>query len=60
MPLGEYDEMTREGIYPLAIDGERNALFARQRINGRDALVQIALDGTKATTLIAQNDQRRH
>ena len=57
VPLGEYDEMTREGIYPLAIDGERNALFARQRINGRDALVQIALDGTKATTLIAKNDR---
>lgn len=57
MPLGQYDETTRAGIYPLAVDGERNALFARQRIDGRDAIVCIALDGSKAMTLVAKNDR---
>jgi dipeptidyl aminopeptidase/acylaminoacyl peptidase len=55
--LAQYNEMTREGIYPLAVDGERNALFARQRMNGRDALVQLALDGSMKSTLVAKNDR---
>jgi dipeptidyl aminopeptidase/acylaminoacyl peptidase len=55
--LGEYSAVTREGIYPLAVDAERNALFASQRLNGRDALVQIALDGSKTTSVIAKNDR---
>jgi dipeptidyl aminopeptidase/acylaminoacyl peptidase len=55
--LGQYNGLTREGILPLAIDADRNALFARQRVNGRDALVQLALDGSRASTLIAKNDQ---
>ena len=55
--LGDYSAVTREGVYPLAVDADRNALFARQRLNGRNALVQIALDGTKATSIIAQNDR---
>lgn len=55
--LGQYNSLTREGIYPLAVDGERNALFARQRVAGRDALVQIALDGTKASSMVAKNDR---
>ncbi|HMJ06727.1 MAG TPA: hypothetical protein VK474_10770, partial [Chthoniobacterales bacterium] len=57
LALGQYDEMTREGILPLAVDAGRNALFALRRINGRDALVQIALDGTMAETLVAKNDR---
>ena len=32
-------------------------LFARQRVNGRDALVRVTLDGTKTTTMIAKNDR---
>jgi len=55
--LGGYNEMSREGIRPLAVDADRNALFATQRLGGRDALVQIALDGTKATSVIAKNDR---
>jgi dipeptidyl aminopeptidase/acylaminoacyl peptidase len=55
--LGSYDTVTREGIYPVAVDGERNALFALQRLQGRNALVQVALDGSKKTSLVAKNDQ---
>jgi dipeptidyl aminopeptidase/acylaminoacyl peptidase len=57
LDLGQYNAVTREGILPLAVDAERNALFALRRINGRDALVQIALDGTMAQTLVAKNDR---
>lgn len=55
--LAQYNAVTREGIRPLAVDADRNALFAAQRINGRDALVQIALDGTKTAKMIANNDR---
>jgi dipeptidyl aminopeptidase/acylaminoacyl peptidase len=55
--LGHFDGLSRQGIQPLAIDADRNALFALQRMSGRDALVQIALDGTKSSTLIAKNDR---
>ena len=55
--LADYSSVTREGVFPLAVDADRNALFATQRLNGRDALVQIALDGTKATSVIAKNDR---
>ena len=56
LDLGTYDSNSRNGIVPLAIDAERNALFARKRINGRDGLVQISLDGTLATKVVATND----
>lgn len=55
--LAQYNGMTREGINPLAIDAERNALFATRRMNGRDALVRIALDGSRGSTLVARNDR---
>jgi len=55
--LGQYNSISREGIIPRAVDADRNALFATQRIGGRDALVQIALDGSQASTMIAQNDR---
>lgn len=55
--LGTYDSTTRQGPFPLAVDGERNVLFVRQRLNNRDALYQLALDGSKTLTLVAKNDQ---
>lgn len=55
--LGQFNGLTRQGIQPLAVDADRDALFALQRINGRDALVQIALDGSRSSTMIAQNGQ---
>ena len=55
--LGEYNSVNRTGAYPLAIDGERNVLFARKRIGGRDALVQISLDGSMAEKVVATNDK---
>jgi dipeptidyl aminopeptidase/acylaminoacyl peptidase len=57
LDLGQFDDLSRQGVRPLAIDADRNALFALQRMNGRDALVQIALDGSKTSTLVAKNDR---
>ena len=54
--LGQFNSVTRQGIQPLAVDAECNCLYALQRINGRDALMQIALDGSKASKLVAQNN----
>jgi dipeptidyl aminopeptidase/acylaminoacyl peptidase len=55
--LAQYDDNSRLGLYPLAVDAEQNVLFARQRVNGRDALVRVALDGSKTITMIAKNDR---
>jgi dienelactone hydrolase len=55
LDLGQFNSSSREGINPLAVDADRNALFATQRVGGRDALIQIMLDGTKSSSMIAQN-----
>ena len=54
--LGEYNSVSRTGTYPLAVDGERNVVFATKRIGGRDALIQISLDGTATEKVVATND----
>lgn len=53
--LATGNDVTGSGIRPLAIDGERNLLYALRRMNGRDALVSVALDATRKETLVAQN-----
>lgn len=55
--LGEYDSRKDSGIYPLAIEADSNSLFVLQKLNGRDALYRMALDGTGAMTLVAKNDR---
>lgn len=55
--LGTFNEDNRDGLFPLAVDGQRNAVFATRRMNGRAALVQVALDGTKAEKVVATNDK---
>jgi dipeptidyl aminopeptidase/acylaminoacyl peptidase len=54
-PLGEWVSATNEGIYPVAIEGQSNTAFVLKKTNGRDALYRMALDGSKAMTLIASN-----
>jgi acetyl esterase/lipase len=45
--LGEYNGTTRRGIWPAAVDAERNAAYVfEQQADGRDALVRISLDGS--------------
>ena len=55
-PLGQYDTRRDSGLYPLAIEADSNSLFVLQKLNGRDALYRVALDGTGATALVSKND----
>ena len=54
-PLGQYSSRDGSGLYPLAIEAQTNTLFFLKKLNGRDALYRMALDGTAGTTLIAKN-----
>ncbi|MEO8374953.1 MAG: S9 family peptidase [Sphingomonas bacterium] len=40
------------GLVPLAIDGTRNLAYATQKLDGRDALYTVMLDGTMKTDLV--------
>jgi len=53
--LGSYNSQTNEGLYPLAVDADANALYGLRKTNGRDALYRVALDGSASTTLVAQD-----
>ena len=44
--LGDYDVISREGVNPLAIDSELNAVYALKKENGRQVLYRISLDGS--------------
>jgi dipeptidyl aminopeptidase/acylaminoacyl peptidase len=55
-PLGQYDSRNDSGILPLAIEADSNSLFFLQKLNGRNALYRMALDGSAATTLVSKND----
>ena len=54
-PLGEYDERARTGINPVAVDGTLNAAYVLKKVDGRDALFTVKLDGSGATKQIAAN-----
>lgn len=53
--LASYDSRSGEGTYPLAVDADVNAVYALRKTNGRDALYRVALDGSGASTLVAQD-----
>ncbi len=40
---------------PLAVDGQRNALFVLKKADGRNGLYSIALDGSMQSTLVANH-----
>ncbi len=54
-PLGQYSSRDGSGLYPLAVEAETNTLFVLKKLDGRDALYRMPLDGTGSTTLIAKN-----
>lgn len=53
--LGTYDENSNSGMQPLAIEAQSNSLFYLQKLNGRNALYRMPLDGSMKSTLVAQN-----
>ncbi|MFL6751681.1 MAG: alpha/beta hydrolase family protein [Sphingomicrobium sp.] len=53
--FGEYNVQDHSGVYPLAVEAESDSVFVLKRLNGRDALYRVKLDGSGATTLVAAN-----
>lgn len=51
--LGEFGSGAATDLYPLAVEGQSNALYFIRKTKGRDALYRMALDGSAATTLVA-------
>jgi dienelactone hydrolase len=54
-PFTQYDERTKTGAVPIAVEAQSDSAFVLQKLNGRDALYRIKLDGSGASTLIASN-----
>lgn len=57
MNLGSYDERSRAGFWPVAVDETTNCVYGLERVDGRDALFTVKLDGTGTRTLIAKDDK---
>ena len=55
--LGSYEieprtRRRRAGFYPLAVDPQLNAVYALEKLDGRDSLYRIALDGSMRRELV--------
>lgn len=55
--FSRYDTVSGGGMYPLAVDPALNAAYALDRLNGRDALYRVPLDGSLRKDLVASHDQ---
>ena len=56
-PFGSFDDQTREGMLPMAVDAEANAAYVLRKLNGRLALYRVKLDGSMASELVYANDE---
>jgi dipeptidyl aminopeptidase/acylaminoacyl peptidase len=54
-PLGFYDDEGGLGIYPLAVDATIDAAYVLKKLNGRDALFRIKLDGSGTEEMVYAN-----
>ena len=52
-PFGDYDDKAESGLNPIAVDGTLNAAYVLRKVGGRDALFTVKLDGSAATSQIA-------
>lgn len=52
-----HNMLTGEGMVPIAVDADLDAAYALKRLNGRDALYRVKLDGSMATELVYANDK---
>jgi dienelactone hydrolase len=55
LPFTEYDERSKTGAVPIAVEAQSDSAFVLQKLNGRDALYRIKLDGSGSSTLVASN-----
>ena len=54
-PFSVYKSNNNEGLYPIAIDTTKNVAYVLQKLNGRDALFSVSLDGGMKTELVYAN-----
>lgn len=54
-PFLQYDQRTKNGGIPIAVEAQSDSAFVLQKLNGRDALYRFKLDGSNASTLVASN-----
>jgi dipeptidyl aminopeptidase/acylaminoacyl peptidase len=55
--FSRYDSSSDSGMYPLAVDPTHNAAYVLDKLNGRDALYRMSLDGSLKKELVASHDQ---
>ncbi len=55
--FSSYDYVSRDGMYPIAIDGERNVAYALRKLNGRLALYRVRLDESLFSELVYANER---
>jgi len=56
--LGDYNSLSREGAWPMAVDSGRDAVYVlEQQPNGMDAIIRIALDGSDRREPVIANRQ---
>ena len=56
-PFVDFNSIDRSGSYPIAVEAESDSAFVIRKLDGRDALYRVKLDGSGATTLVAANKQ---
>jgi dienelactone hydrolase len=56
-PLGTYNVLTEDGLNPIAVDPQLNAVYALQKANGRQALYRVSLDGSARQELVYAHPQ---
>ncbi len=55
-PMGTFNTIDREGLYPVAIDRDLNIAYGFERLDGRRALYSISLDGSLQRQLVYAHD----
>lgn len=55
--FGVYNFVTRDGMSPLAVAPEAEAVYVLDKLNGRAALYRVALDGSMQRQLLVSHDQ---
>jgi dienelactone hydrolase len=50
--LGDYDEISRTGFWPVAVDRDRNIAYGFDKKDGRLAVFSMALDGSMREELV--------
>jgi dienelactone hydrolase len=56
-PLASYNLLTREGFNPYAVDRDLDVVYGFEKLNGRQALYRMSLDGSGRRELVASHPE---